>query len=154
MFCLRKERHNFFRPERKLNSRSARQRRIVRYWLGWDRVRWTPFIFVSALLMKPINIWLFQNYSNISQDASCVQNNAFTFTFLANSMRYISPTPPYWEYFVVSFIKTGKRFLGNVLFSLYFIMASEFSRIQLRQNEVKVTIFFIFLQLTFFHQLF
>jgi hypothetical protein len=83
----------------------------------------------------------------MSQAANCVQNNAFTFSFLANSVRNIFFTPPYWECFVVSFTKTGKRFLGNVLFSLYFMMASEFSRIQVRQNEVKVTIFCILLQL-------
>lgn len=35
--------------------------------------------------------------------------------------------------------KTGKKngIVGNVLFSLYFNMASESTRIQVRQNEVK-----------------
>ena len=40
----------------------------------------------------------------------------------------------------MSFMKTGKRLrgiVGNVLFSLYFNMASELARLQVRENEVK-----------------
>lgn len=154
MLCLGKERHYFSVLIKVRFRKRAPVKDLVGDLLGWRLVTLRPFISISSIFKQLIIKQSFQTLSNIDKIVNFVQNIVFPFCFSAVSLRYVFLTPTYWESFVVPFTKPGKRFLGNVLFSLYFIMASELSRIQVRQNEVKVTIFFILLRLAFIRQRF